>query len=128
MICTAAGAYAERRYRRGTGTHASWEGDHERLEEIDYFVRCYPRGYRDHYAYAVRSACRFIREPKVWAKVEAVADVLMRDGIIEGDHSLLRDIEGWRPLRPLPPALTRKSPRIIASKASPRPARPPPHA
>jgi hypothetical protein len=70
---------------------------------------------------AIKATRKFLREPGIWDQIEAVADVLMRDGIIEGDHSLLRDIEGWRPLPEalVSPArrLTRKARRAIAEKA-----------
>jgi hypothetical protein len=92
MLCCYAGCFAEARYRRTSVVKCAVRGG-----QVDFYMA---KDFADELEGDAtqrrglilgveREVRRFIRQPDVWQQIEAVADVLVREGYIDGEHPLL---------------------------------------
>ena len=96
MVCSLTGPYAEARHRkRSRAAIALTYGTNDFNEANEIAARIEPDPERcEHLHQRVdRIVQKLLREPEVWCQIQAVANVLFRDGRIEGDHALLRRID-----------------------------------
>jgi hypothetical protein len=98
MISTWAGPYAEAKHRRRSPFYLMFGEDEKEARNIANFIEPAEdkrEALRDRVEDIVR---RFLREPSVWARIQAIAEVLVRERAIDFDHPLVRDIAQWQPL------------------------------
>jgi hypothetical protein len=103
MVCIMAGSYAEAKHRKQSVVAIGLtygRGDFDESDTIAKFIEPDPEGLSQLHGRTEGIVKRFLREPDVWALIQTVAEVLSRDGTIDGEHALLRDIDGWRAFDP----------------------------
>jgi len=101
LICDYAGPWVEARKRKMGLAAVMLSGGYEDMESFESILKWLApdEEVREQLAKRCeRIAEGFLREPSIWQQVEAVANILIRDGIIKGDHPLLAGIKGMRPL------------------------------
>jgi hypothetical protein len=101
IICSYAGPWVEARRRRKSVAAVMLSGGNDDAEEIESILTWLAPGNevrKQLVLRCLRIVKSFLREPGIWQQVEAVANLLIRDGTVEGDHTLLADITGMRPL------------------------------
>jgi hypothetical protein len=106
LLILLAGPFAEARYKKTTPV-AAGGGRGDFAKAIILATDLEPDSARRHQLFVEveREVRRFIRTPDVWQQIEAVADVLMRDGYIDQHHPLL--IQPERVPQPLTHAVER---------------------
>ena len=103
MVCSLAGPYAEARHRKISADAVALSygtDDFNGADEIATHIEPDPKRCEHLHQRVERIVRKFLREPEVWCQIQAVADVLFRDGRIGGDHILLPRIDRRRDLDP----------------------------
>jgi hypothetical protein len=102
IICDYAGPWVEARKRHKSIMSMILARGRNDIEKADRIATWLMRG-DNHACNRLLKECewmvsRFLSELGIWHQVEGVAAVLASDGIIDGEHALLRPIRGRRPL------------------------------
>jgi hypothetical protein len=99
MIQTLAGPFAQARHTKKSVLILG--GDLAKADDIVKLIEPDAEKRHELHIRAEDIARRFMRQPCVWARVQAVAEALVQERSIDCSHPLISDIVQWQPLTQL---------------------------